>query len=174
MIFFSIFFSPDQDQTSCRGCEKFKVKFPPKYGFTFGRHIRDLCIYFPATTVHDKFWYLKRKTRKLVNWPYNKQTRGDGLAMCQSAWCTHVSKTDRGNPWRVRMVFKYIRVISHPRHITVRPTVDHVSLQKRNGSGTIQTTVDLSRDGLRLRDLFFCSSRIGCFVYDARDAQIMI
>jgi len=74
----------------------------------------------------------------------------------------------------VRMVFKYIRAISHPRSIAVRPTVDHVSLQKRNGSGTIQSTVDLSRDGLRLRDLFFCSSRIGCFVYDMRDAQIMI
>lgn len=42
----------------------------------------------------------------------------------------------------VRMVFKYIRAISHPRPIAVRPTVDHVSLQKRNGSGTIQSTVD--------------------------------
>lgn len=65
-----------------------------------------------------------------------------------------------------RMIFKYIRTIPPPPdRQSVRLSI---MFRYRNGSGTIQSRVDLSRDGLSLRDLFFYFSRIGCFVHYAQ------
>lgn len=110
IFFFPISFSLRSDELSwLRVSRSSKLNFQQGRRFKIRRHIRDLCIHFPATTVRDRFRHLKQRSRKLVNWPYNKQSRGDGLPTCQSAWCTHVSKTDRGNPPTRERFFKYTR-----------------------------------------------------------------